>query len=124
MQDVLCMSVHSAPLERLEHPFEALLLRVLLLWAGHLHCQCGDVRCFDAAIRAALDGVRQACGLVHLLHLCFDQTYLETLLEKVSAVSRASHRPRNTVGGAHIQPRDDTVEDEDDDDDEDEGEES
>ena len=41
----------------------------------------------------------------------FDQTYLETLLEKVSAVSRASHRPRNTVGGAHIQPRDDTVED-------------
>ena len=41
----------------------------------------------------------------------FDQTYLETLVEKVSAVSRASHRPRNTVGGAHIQPRDDTVED-------------
>ena len=41
----------------------------------------------------------------------FDETYLETLLEKVSAVSRASHRPRKTVGGAHIQPRDDTVED-------------
>ena len=44
----------------------------------------------------------------------FDQTYLETLVEKVSAVSRASHRPRNTVGGSHIQPRDDTVEDDED----------
>ena len=50
----------------------------------------------------------------------FDETYLQTLLEKVSAVSRASHRPRNTVGGAHIQPRDDTVED---DDEEEDGEE-
>ena len=50
----------------------------------------------------------------------FDETYLKTLLEKVSAVSRASHRPRNTVGGAHIQPRDDTVEDEDEDEGEDE----
>ena len=49
----------------------------------------------------------------------FDKTYLETLVEKVSAVSRASHRPRNTVGGAHIQPRDDTVEDDEDEDDED-----
>ena len=47
----------------------------------------------------------------------FDKTYLETLVEKVSAVSRASHRPRNTVGGAHIQPRDDTVEDDEDGDD-------
>ena len=47
----------------------------------------------------------------------FDKTYLETLVEKVSAVSRASHRPRNTVGGAHIQPRDDTVEDDEDEDD-------
>ena len=36
------------------------------------------------------------------------------------SVSRASHRPRNTVGGAHIQPRDDTVEDEDEDEGEDE----
>ena len=34
-----------------------------------------------------------------------DETYLETLLEKVSAVSRASHRPRKTVGGARIQPQ-------------------
>ena len=42
----------------------------------------------------------------------FDKTYLETLVEKVSAVSRASHRPRKTVGGAHIHSRDDTVEDE------------
>ena len=47
----------------------------------------------------------------------FDKTYLETLVEKVSAVSRASHRPRKTVGGAHIQPRDDTVEDDEDGDD-------
>jgi hypothetical protein len=44
----------------------------------------------------------------------YDQTYLEALVEKVSAVSRASHRPRNTAGGSHIQPRDDTVEDDDD----------
>lgn len=43
----------------------------------------------------------------------FDKTYLKTLLEKVSTVSRASHRPRNTVGGSHIQPRDDVVEDDD-----------
>jgi hypothetical protein len=35
-----------------------------------------------------------------------------------SAVSRASHRPRKIVGGAHIQPRDDTVEDDDDEEDE------
>ena len=44
----------------------------------------------------------------------FDQTYLETLVEKVSAVSRALHRPRKTVGGSHIQPCDDTLEDEED----------
>ena len=43
----------------------------------------------------------------------FDQAYLEVLLDKVSTVSRASHRPRNTVGGAHIQPQDDTIDGED-----------
>jgi hypothetical protein len=48
----------------------------------------------------------------------YDKAYLETLVEKVSAVSRASHRPRKIVGGAHIQPRDDTVEDDDDEEDE------
>ena len=53
----------------------------------------------------------------------FDETYLKTLLEKVSAVTRASHRPRNTVGGAHIQPRDDTVEDEEEEEEEEEAEE-
>ena len=37
--------------------------------------------------------------------ISFDETYLETLLEKVIAVSRASHRPCKTVGGAHIQPQ-------------------
>ena len=52
----------------------------------------------------------------------FDETYLKTLLEKVSAVTRASHRPRNTVGGAHIQPRDDTVEDEEEEEEEEEEE--
>ena len=50
------------------------------------------------------------------------ETYLKTLLEKVSAVSRGSHRPRNTVGGAHIQPRDDTVEDDDDEEEQEEAE--
>ena len=46
-----------------------------------------------------------ALYIPHLLN------HLENVVEKVSAVSRASHRPRNTVGGAHIQPRGDTVED-------------
>ena len=43
----------------------------------------------------------------------FDKTYLENLVEKVARVTfRAGHRPRNTVAGARIQPRDDTVEEE------------
>ena len=48
----------------------------------------------------------------------YDNAYLETLLEKVSAVTRAAHRPRKTVGGSHIQPTDDTRGDEEEDDDE------
>jgi hypothetical protein len=42
----------------------------------------------------------------------FDKTYLENLVEKVARVTRAGHRPRNTVAGTRIQPRDDTVEEE------------
>lgn len=40
----------------------------------------------------------------------FDREYLETLLEKVSTVTRRASRPRNTVPGNRIQPTDDTVE--------------
>ena len=90
--------VHSASCKRLQHPFKALALCVLGCRAAQ------DLCCTHEVAVTALHITDAMCveGKTS-----FDETYLKTLLEKVSAVSRASHRPRNTVGGAHIQPRDD-----------------
>jgi len=41
----------------------------------------------------------------------YTEDYLDQLLEKLSDKKRASHRPKKTLGGAHIQPHGDSDDD-------------
>ena len=51
------------------------------------------------------------CSLSYLVVFCSGLVE-KPVVEKVARVTRATHRPRNTVAGNRIQPRDDTVEEE------------
>ena len=54
--------------------------------------------------------LRHFCPTVRIL--THSDAFVCILVEKVAQVTRTAHRPRNTVAGTRIQPRDDTVEEE------------
>lgn len=78
---------------------------------AHLTCTCKGFR-----MRALCAHVIVITALYITDAMCigdatsYDKTYLELLCEKLSTTKPASHRPKNTVGGAHIQPHGDSDE--------------
>ena len=108
----ICQSMHMVML-RGERPLGFHISS--LLNPAELVCTCKGFRMIsNCAHEVAITALYVTDAMCVPGKTSFDQTYLETLIEKVSAVSRASHRPRNVVGGSHIQPQADTVEDDDD----------